>query len=167
MPPPPSEFTGTPNPTSSCEEHGGRLPRKKRTSVSWLRRGRRGLRLRRGASSHGGSRSYGRVSIVRTVLDTAVAGVRGPGPIHREIWNREVKRRRRDSSRGKVYRPNTGAEARWSFCKAGGMGTCGNYSRVQRSGGGTPSPVTSSFDIRRHNLTLGFRNMILRPATTR
>ena len=59
LPPPPSEFTGTPTPPSSGAEQGGRLPRKKRTSVSWPRRGRRGLRLHRGASSHGGSRSGG------------------------------------------------------------------------------------------------------------
>ena len=35
------------------------LPHKKRTAVSWPRRDRMGLRLHRGAFSHGGSRSYG------------------------------------------------------------------------------------------------------------
>ncbi len=43
------------NPTSSGEEQEGWLPRKKRTSVSWPRLGRRGMRL---ASSHGGCGTY-------------------------------------------------------------------------------------------------------------
>ena len=59
LPPPPSEFTGTPTPPSSGEEQGGRLPHKKRTTLSWPRRGRRGLRRHREAFSHGGSRPYG------------------------------------------------------------------------------------------------------------
>ena len=45
------------NPTRLGEEQGGKLPRKKGTAASWSRRGRRGLRLYRGASSHGGNRS--------------------------------------------------------------------------------------------------------------
>ena len=48
------------------------MPRKKGTAVSWPRRGRMGLRLHRGALSHGGSGTYGRVANVRTI---AVAGV--------------------------------------------------------------------------------------------
>ena len=63
------------NPTRLGEEHGGKLPRKKGTAVSWPRRGRMGLRLHRGAFSHGGSGTYGRVASVRTVPATAVAGV--------------------------------------------------------------------------------------------
>ena len=51
------------------------LPRKKGTAASWPRRGRKGLRLHRGALSHGGSGTYGRVISVRTVPATAVAGV--------------------------------------------------------------------------------------------
>jgi len=41
------------------EEQGGRLPHKKRTTLSWPRRGRRGLRRQREAFSHGGSGPYG------------------------------------------------------------------------------------------------------------
>jgi hypothetical protein len=62
------------NLTRTCEEQGGRLPRKKGTAVSWPRRGRKGLRLHRGASSHGGSGSGG-AGFSRTVQNTAVAGV--------------------------------------------------------------------------------------------
>ena len=65
---------GDSNPTSSGEEQGGWLHRKKRTSVSWPRRGRKGLRLYRGASSHGGSGTYGRWTVC-TVPATAVAGI--------------------------------------------------------------------------------------------
>ena len=65
---------GDANPTSSGEGQGGWLPRNKRTSVSWPRRGRMGLRLHRGASSHSGSGTYGRWS-VRTVPVNAVAEV--------------------------------------------------------------------------------------------
>ena len=43
------------NPTRPGEEQGGKLPRNKGTTVSWPMRCRKGLRLHRGASSHGGN----------------------------------------------------------------------------------------------------------------
>jgi len=43
LPPPPSVFKRTSNPTRPSEEQGGGLPRKKGTAASWPRRCRRGL----------------------------------------------------------------------------------------------------------------------------
>ena len=58
LPPMPSVFRKIP--TLSVQARSREeLLRKTRTSPSWPRRGRRGLRRRRGAFSYGGSRSYG------------------------------------------------------------------------------------------------------------
>ncbi len=112
---------GGTNPTSSGEEHGGRLPRKKRTSVSWPRRGRRGLRLHRGVSSHGGSGTYGRRPL-SNAHSTGHYRRRGLRPRPGSTGNTEQGRHemRRDSCRGNVHRLNEGAEARWSLCTARG-----------------------------------------------
>ena len=58
LPPPPQVFIKTP---TLHIQAGSReaLPHNKRTAVSWPRRDREGLRLHRGAFSHGGNRSYG------------------------------------------------------------------------------------------------------------
>ncbi len=87
---PPSVSQKNTNPTRPGEEQGGRLPRKKGSAVLWPWRGRWGQRLRRRALSNGGIRSGGNGSS-RTVRDTAVVGVGGPGPVRREIANKEVE----------------------------------------------------------------------------
>ena len=44
----------------------------------------------------------------------------------------------KNSSRGKVHRPTAGAEARRSFCKAVGLGTCGSLSGTRDRKAGIP-----------------------------
>ncbi len=64
------------------------LPRKRRTTAWWPWRGRRGLRLCRRVSSHGGCyRMFGEVYGIHYVRDTAVAGIQDPGPVRRETTN--------------------------------------------------------------------------------
>ena len=58
LPPPPSVFQKIPTLSVQARSREALL-RKTRTLPPWPRRGRRGLCRRRGAFSHGGSRSYG------------------------------------------------------------------------------------------------------------
>jgi hypothetical protein len=81
--------------TSSLHVQAGSreaLPHKKRTAVWWPRRGRRRLRLHQEPFRTAAvDRTV--AGFTRTLRDTVVAGVGGPGSVRREISNKEVARK--------------------------------------------------------------------------
>ena len=106
------------------------LPHKKRKTIWWPWRGRRGLRLYRQDSSHGGGSGGTTEPLTLTRYRTAVAGIQDPGPVRREITNMKPggeKRRppsRKDASARLWERKPGGASN-----KAGGQGDRSSYSR--------------------------------------
>ena len=70
-----------------------------------------------------------------------------PGSVGKNA-NMEVKRRRRQSSRGKVHRPIVGAEARRSFCKAGGpKGQAAAIPGTRDREAGPPRPIDAIYSV--------------------
>jgi hypothetical protein len=97
LPPPPSVVQKIPTLSVQARSREALL-RKTRTSPSWPRRGRRGLRRRRRAFSHGGSRSYGGQGHSRIAKFVLLSSPEFEAPA-RTVgkYGREVERRPRNS----------------------------------------------------------------------
>jgi hypothetical protein len=106
LPPPPSEFLKNTNPlyVQTGSREAGCLV-KRRTSTPWPRRGRRGLRRRRGAFSHGGSRACGGQGLSRIAALLSSPGFEAPARTVGKYGRREERRCHGREGRAMVPRP--------------------------------------------------------------
>jgi len=113
--------------------------RKIRTSPSWPRRGRRGLRLRRGAFSHGCSGSYGgRAFAASRKFDLLQSpGFEAPARTVGK-YSREVERRLRNSHKEGTVTDSGYKKPGGAFEHRGGRRDRRRLSWGHSSGGGTP-----------------------------
>ena len=165
LPPPPSVFQKIPSLGVQARSKEALL-RKTRTSPSWPRRGRMGLRRRRGAFSHGGNRSYGGRAFAAS-LNSFYCRRRSwrprPGPSGNTArrWREDEELPQgRSSDRQWLQESGAASEHR------GGRRDRRQLSWVHNSGSRTPPSIVTLTHSRHSRLTLGGVYTMSRPVTT-